>query len=217
LASGLRHVLIEFAYPIRPSRIHRTVPTIARRQATVRVELDIERDGYRLMARRNPVGIRLITRRGNDWTTRFPLVVEAVNHLKVRSCLIDGEVVCCDERGLAAFNLLRRRRNEAQAFLYSFDLLELNGTDMHREPIEVRKATLASILRKARHGIRFNEHLEHDCGLTVFQHACKMGLEGIVSKRKTSPYRSGRSPDWIKSKNPACEAVQRETEEDWGR
>ena len=67
------------------------------------------------MARRDRVGIRLITRRRNDWTTHFPLVVEAVNHLMVRSCLIDGEVVCCDERGFAAFDLLRRRRNEAQA------------------------------------------------------------------------------------------------------
>ena len=79
------------------------------------------------MARRDPVGIRLITRRGNDWSHRYPLVVEAVNHLKVRSCLIDGEVVCCDERGLATFQLLRHRRNEPQAFLYAFDLLELNG------------------------------------------------------------------------------------------
>ena len=60
---------------------------------------EIKHDGYRLMARRDSVGIRLITRKGNDWTTRFPLVVEAVNHLKVRSCLVDGEVVCCDERG----------------------------------------------------------------------------------------------------------------------
>jgi bifunctional non-homologous end joining protein LigD len=102
------------------------------------------------MARRDPVGIRLITRRGNDWTIRFPLVVEAVNHLTVRSCLIDGEVVCCDERGVAAFHVLRRRRNEADAF----DLLELDGTDLRLEPLEVRKATLASILRKARHGVR---------------------------------------------------------------
>ena len=82
----------------------------------------------------------------------------------MRSCLIDGEVVCCDERGLATFQLLRHRRNEPQAFLYAFDLLELNGTDLRREPIEVRKATLASILRKSRPGVRLNEHLEHDCG-----------------------------------------------------
>ena len=65
------------------------------------------------MARRDPVGIRLLTRRGNDWANRYPLIIEAVNHLKVRSCLIDGEVVCCDERGLAIFQMLRHRRNEA--------------------------------------------------------------------------------------------------------
>ena len=155
------------------------------------------------MARRDPVGIRLLTRNGNDWSARFPLVVEAVNHLKVRSCLIDGEVVCCDEQGVTSFQLLRHRRNEPQAFLYAF------GTDLRREPIEVRKATLASILRKGRPGVRLNEHLEHPEGAVVFQHACKMGLEGIVSKRLGSRYRSGRSPDWLKFKNPKAPAVRR--------
>src|SRR6476646_10893433 len=96
------------------------------------------------MARRDSVGIRLITRRGNNWSDRFPLVVEAVNHLKVRSCLIDGEVACCDDKGVASFQLLRHRRNEPWAVLYAFDLLELNGTDLRREPIEVRKATAIS-------------------------------------------------------------------------
>jgi bifunctional non-homologous end joining protein LigD len=119
---------------------------------------EIKHDGYRLMARRDPVGIRLITRGGHDWAARYPLIVETVNQLKVRSCLIDGEVVCCDERGLATFQLLRHRRNEPQAFLYAFDLLELNGADLRREPIEVRKATLASILRKSRAGVRLNEY-----------------------------------------------------------
>src|SRR3954468_24717626 len=176
---------------------------------------EIKHDGYRMMARRDPVGIRLLTRRGNDWANRYPLVVEAVNHLRVRSVLIDGEVVCCDERGLAIFATLRQRRNEASAFLYAFDLLELDGTDMRPEPIEVRKATLASILRKARHGVRLNEHLEHPDGLAVFQHACRMGREGTVSKRLGSRYRSGRSPDWLKFKNPAAPAVIREAEEDW--
>jgi bifunctional non-homologous end joining protein LigD len=178
---------------------------------------EIKHDGYRLMARRDSVGIRLITRRGNDWTQRYPLVVDVVNPLKVRSCLIDGEVVCCDERGLATFQLLRHRRNEPRAFLYAFDLLELDGTDLRREPIEVRKATLASFLRKSRPGVRMNEHMEHPDGLTVFQHACKMGLEGIVSKRLGSRYRSGRSPDWLKFKNPEAPAVKREAEEEWGR
>ena len=75
----------------------------------------------------------------------------------------------------------------------------------------------SSILRKSRPGVRLNEHLEHPEGAVVFQHACKMGLEGIVSKRLGSRYRSGRSPDWLKFKNPEAPAVSREAEEDWGR
>ena len=106
-------------------------------------------------------------------------------------------------------------RND-RAFLYALDLIELNGDDLRRDPLEVRKATLASILAKASPGIRFNEHIEGD-GPTIFAHACKMGLEGIVSKRKDSAYRSGRSPDWLKMKNSAAPAVRREAEEDWGR
>ena len=76
-----------------------------------------------------------------------------------------------------------------------------NGDDLRRDPLEVRKATLASIVIKASSGIRFNEHIEGN-GPTVLAHACKMGLEGIVSKRKDSRYRSGRSPDWLKMKKP---------------
>jgi len=175
---------------------------------------EIKHDGFRLMARRDPVGIRLITRMGNDWTQRYPLVVEAVNHLKVRSCLIDGEVVCCDEQGVTSFQLLRHRRAPGISLR-----LRPAGAERHlrREPIEVRKATLASILRNSRLGMRLNEHLEHPEGAVVFQHACKMGLEGIVSKRLGSRYRAGRSPDWLKFKNPAAPAVRREAEEDWGR
>jgi len=89
-------------------------------------------------------------------------------------------------------------------------------TNFRRDPLEVRKATFASIVAKASPGIRFNEHIEGD-GPTVFAHACKLGLEGIVSKRKDSAYRSGCSPDWLKMKNPACSAVKREAEEDWGK
>jgi bifunctional non-homologous end joining protein LigD len=101
-------------------------------------------------------------------------------------------------------------------FLYAFDLLELNGADLRRDPIEVRKSTLASILRKSRPGVRLNDHLEHPEGDVVFRYACKMGLEGIVSKRLGSRYRSGRSPDWLKFKNPEAPAVRREAEEEWG-
>jgi bifunctional non-homologous end joining protein LigD len=111
---------------------------------------------------------------------------------------------------------IRYRQHDGEVFLYAFDLIELNGDELRRDPLQVRKATLASTLAKARHVIRFNDHIESD-GPTVFGHACKMGLKGIVSKRKDSPYRSGRSPDWLKMKNPACAAVKREAEEDWGK
>jgi bifunctional non-homologous end joining protein LigD len=87
---------------------------------------------------------------------------------------------------------------------------------MQRDPLEVRKVTLRSMLAKAGLGQRFNEHLGGD-GPTVFAHACKMGLEGIVSKRLGSRYRSGRSKGWLKFKNPDAPAVKREGEEDWGR
>src|ERR1700704_717537 len=71
---------------------------------------EIKHDGYRLMARRDPVGIRLLTRNGHDWADRYPLIVDAVNHLKARSCLIDGEAGCCDENGLVVFERMRRKR-----------------------------------------------------------------------------------------------------------
>jgi hypothetical protein len=88
---------------------------------------EIKHDGYRLMARRDPIGIRLPTRNGYDWASRYPLIVEAVDRLKVRSCLIDGEAVACDENGLAVFELLREKPAGRHVSLYAFDLLELNG------------------------------------------------------------------------------------------
>jgi bifunctional non-homologous end joining protein LigD len=170
-----------------------------------------------VIARKYGARVKLYSRPGNDLTDRFSLIVEALAGLRSRSCIIDGEAVACDERGIAAFNRIRYRRNDDCVFLYAFDLIELNGDDLRRDPLVVCKATLSSVLAEAATGVRFNEHLEFDDGEAVFHHACKMGLEGIVSKRKDSPYRSGRSPEWLKMKNPTCEAMRREAEEDWGR
>ena len=89
---------------------------------------------------------------------------------------------------------------------------QLDGDNLRRDPLAVRKVTLASLLSRAAPGLRFNEHLDAADGPLVFAHACKLGLEGIVSKHKQSRYRSGRSPDWIKSKNPNAPAVRREAE-----
>jgi bifunctional non-homologous end joining protein LigD len=105
--------------------------------------------------------------------------------------------VACDNNGLAVFDRIRYRRYDGKVFL-RFDLIELDGDDLRREPLELRKATLASVLAKAASGLRLNEHLEHDDGELVFRHACKLGLEAIVSKRLGSRYCSGRSPDWLK-------------------
>ncbi len=177
---------------------------------------EIKHDGFRITAHKSGDRVRLYSRPGNDLTYRFPLIVESLARLRSRSCIIDGEAVVCDENGVPSFDRIRYRRHDAAVFLYAFDLIEVNGDDLRREQLDTRKATLASVLRRAALGLRFNEHIEAD-GPTVFAHACKMSLEGIVSKRKDSPYRSGRSPDWLKMKNPACEAVRREEEEDWGR
>src|SRR5215831_3864200 len=115
---------------------------------------EIKHDGYRLMVRRDPVGVRLLTRNGHDWSDRYPAIVEAVNRLKARSCLIDGEAVAGDETGLAVFERLRYQRGGRNVFLYAFDLLELDGQDLRRELFETRKATLASLLRGRVPGLR---------------------------------------------------------------
>ena len=176
---------------------------------------EIKHDGFRVIARKDGDHVRLYSRSGKDLTGRFALIVEAIAALRLRTVILDGEAVAVDDDGRASFDRLRHRRHHETVFLYAFDLIERNGDDLRRDPLEVRKATLASLLRGVRAGIRFNEHIDAD-GPTVFAHACKMGLEGIVSKRKASSYRSGRSPDWPKSKNPTCAAVRREAEEDWG-
>jgi ATP-dependent DNA ligase len=178
---------------------------------------EIKHDGFRVIARKIGARVKLYSRPGNDLTDRFPQIVEALARLRSRSCIIDGEAVACDDDGMPSFDRIRYRRHDASVFLYAFDLIELNGDDLRRDPLEVRKATLASVLAKAASGLRLNEHLEHEDGELVFRHACKLGLEGIVSKRKDSPYRSGRSPDWLKIKNPDAPVVKREAEEDWTR
>jgi bifunctional non-homologous end joining protein LigD len=178
---------------------------------------EIKHDGFRVIARKNGERVKLYSRPGNDLTKRFPLIVDAIARLNPRSCTIDGEAVACGADGIACFEMIRRWDTDETVFMWGFDLIELNGEDLRRDPLAVRKATLASLLRRAAPGLRFNEHLDSEDGPLVFAHACKLGLEGIVSKRKDSRYRSGRSPDWIKSKNPNAPAMKREAEEDWGR
>jgi ATP-dependent DNA ligase len=177
---------------------------------------EIKHDGFRILARRDSASVRLITRNGNDFSSRFPFITMAISKLPVRSCLIDGEAIVCDENGLAVFDLIRRDGAGESALLSAFDLLELDGKDLQLNPIETRKALLTKLLKDSDYSLVLNAHYEED-GATVFRAACKLGCEGIVSKRLGSIYRRGRSPLWLKVKNPNAPAVKREAEEDWGR
>jgi bifunctional non-homologous end joining protein LigD len=177
---------------------------------------EIKHDGFRIIARRDGAGVRLITRHGSDFTARFPLAAAAVAALPAHSFLIDGEAIVTNAKGLAVFDLIRHKRHGGDAVLIAFDLIELEGEDLRRSTIEYRKRKLAKLVRGPHPGIVLNEFFEGD-GDILFEHACKLGCEGIVSKRLGSRYRSGRSPHWLKIKNPAAPAVQREAEEDWRR
>jgi bifunctional non-homologous end joining protein LigD len=160
-----------------------------------------------MMALRDGERVRVLSRNGLDWSDRLPSVLAAVTSLKVKSCLIDGEVAVCDERGLAVFKLLRRGgRIKREAMLFAFDLLDLRS-----RPLEERKRALGELLWAAKPSLQLVEHLAID-GPTVYAHACALGAEGIVSKRLGSRYRPGpnKSPDWIKVKNPQSPAVKRE-------
>jgi bifunctional non-homologous end joining protein LigD len=151
---------------------------------------EIKHDGFRIIARKSNGRVRLYSRPGNDLS---PLIVETLARLRSRSCIVDGEAVACDNNGVASFDLVRHHRANDGVFLYVCDLIELNGDDLRRDPLEVRKARLASVLAKAGPGIRFNEHIDGD-GPTVFAHARKMGLE--VSSR------SARIPPTVPAARP---------------
>jgi bifunctional non-homologous end joining protein LigD len=171
-------------------------------------------DGFRLMARREPCRVRLLTRRGYDWTQRFRLIADAVASLRCHSCLIDGEVVACDDQGIPDFKLLIRKRRYGSAQLYAFDLLELDGEDLRTAPIEHRKNALHRLLRNDRAGLLISQPIDVAADV-AFQHICSLGLEGIVSKKVGSKYESGRSSLWLKTINPNAPALQRLEQENW--
>jgi bifunctional non-homologous end joining protein LigD len=170
---------------------------------------EIKHDGYRLMVRSTPAGVRIKSRNGYDWSDRFGWIVEGARKLSATSFVIDGEGVILNPDGNSNFDRLHSRGHDREIQLLGFDLLELDGTDLRRDPLMHRKATLASLLRRSRDGIQYVEHIEAMDGATVFEHACKLGLEGIVSKRRDKPYEHGRSRAWLKIKNPESPAAKR--------
>jgi ATP-dependent DNA ligase len=161
---------------------------------------EVKHDGFRIVARRVAGVVRLYSKQGYDWSSRYPLIVEALSSLRVQSVVLDGEAMCFTRDGMHDFDALWDRTNDNRAKLCAFDLLELNGEDFRAKPLLERKARLAKLLRKDREGIEYVEHLQGD-GARIFAHVCKLGLEGIVSKRIDMRYQPGPSKSWIKVKN----------------
>jgi len=163
---------------------------------------EIKFDGYRIQARLEHGKVKLLTRKGLDWTAKFPTVAEAIAKLPADSALIDGELVSEDAKGISRFSLLQQDlkagRHDRMVF-YVFDLMHLDGADLKPLPLRERKAALAKVLGRRRAAVRLSESLT-ERGPALLKHACKMGLEGIVSKLADAPYRSGRGHDWLKSK-----------------
>ncbi|MGB7832272.1 MAG: ATP-dependent DNA ligase, partial [Xanthobacteraceae bacterium] len=148
---------------------------------------EIKHDGFRFICRREGDRVWVFSRRGNDYTERVPRIVDTFARLPATSVTLDGEGVACDPNGVTNFELLRAalgRSAKREVFLYAFDLLELDGRDMRGEPWSDRRWKLARLLCGAGHGVQLSDHMESTDGNSIFRHACAMGLEGIVAKRR---------------------------------
>jgi len=164
---------------------------------------EIKFDGYRMQARLDHGKVRLLTRKQQDWTHRFKTVAQAVAVLPAETALLDGEVVVEDENGISSFSLLQTDLKEGHDHFvyYVFDILYLDGHDLTGAPLVERKTALAQLLKESSKAgvIRYTDHFEAG-GPLVLKKACDIGLEGLISKRRNAPYRSGRTDNFIKTK-----------------
>jgi len=167
---------------------------------------EIKFDGYRLLARVSKGHARLYTRGGNDWTRKFDAIAQSLARLPVRAAWLDGEVVAPDAEGRHSFQALQRALKEGAGDLvfHAFDLMHLDGWNLSDVPLEKRKKALARILPSNDGPLRFSDHVPGS-GLATFTEACRLRLEGIVSKRRDGAYHQGRGTDWRKSK---CQSRQ---------
>jgi bifunctional non-homologous end joining protein LigD len=165
---------------------------------------EIKFDGYRLIGLIDGGRVRLMTRSGLDWTERFPGIAGALGALRAKSAIVDGEAVVEEENGVSSFSALQDalsdRRPASNAIFFAFDLLFLNGYGLRDSTQDGRKEALSHLLSSTSHpSLRYSEHIIGN-GQGMIDHACRLGLEGVVSKRRNAPYRSGRHGEWVKSK-----------------
>lgn len=167
---------------------------------------EVKWDGYRAALHIEPGHVRILTRGGHDWTSRFPAIAADAPTLCATTAIIDGEAVVLDEKGRSDFGLLQRalgRRpgvhGPGEILLFAFDLLYLDGRDLRRLPYAERRQVLEQLLTDRNGAIRLSEEVDAD-GAEFFRVACDLGLEGIIAKRRDMPYRVGRRPEWLKIK-----------------
>jgi ATP-dependent DNA ligase len=168
---------------------------------------ELKHDGYRLQIHVRDGRVPLYTINGNNWTDRYPRIVEEAVRIN-GSAVLDAEVVCAGKDGVPDFADLHSRIFDHLAVACAFDLLMLNGEDFRRKPFVERKAALAKLLFRSREGIQYVAHAEGH-GDKMFEAVCTLGLEGIVSKKLDAPYRSGPSKTWIQIRNPKSPAATR--------
>jgi bifunctional non-homologous end joining protein LigD len=173
---------------------------------------EVKHDGYRLIVQREGKRVRLFTRNGYDWSDRYPLIVEASLRIRTNSFVLDGEAVLLGVDGISDFDGMHSRQHDDEVQFYAFDLLVSEGDDLRKLPLSLRKSNLARLLACRSDAIHAAPYESGEIGPDLFRHACLMGLEGLVSKRADSRYRGGRSPDWIKVKNPTSPAIHRARE-----
>jgi bifunctional non-homologous end joining protein LigD len=170
---------------------------------------EIEQDGYRLIVQREGKRVRLFTKNGHDWTTRYPRIVEAALKNRSSSFVIDGEAVLLGVDGISDFDGLHSRHHDDEVELYAFDALMADGDDLRKLPLSMRKTNLDRLLAKRPDGIFVAPFEQGEIGPDLFRAACRFGLEGLVSKHRDRGYHAGTSPNWVKVKNPKHPAMTR--------
>jgi bifunctional non-homologous end joining protein LigD len=170
---------------------------------------EIKYDGFRLRVLRDGDRVRLFSRNGEDWTRRYPWIVESALKNRQRQFMIDGEAVILGVDGVSDFDALVSRKHDGEVQLYAFDLLMLGGEDLRKLPLHLRKQNLAQLLARRPEGIFVAPFEQGEIGAELFKAACNMGLEGLVSKHRERAYKAGRCEHWIKVKNPAALASQK--------
>jgi ATP-dependent DNA ligase len=170
---------------------------------------EIKHDGFRMLVRRDGDRVRPITRGGYDWTKRYPWIAEAALKNRHRQFVIDGEAVILGVDGYSDFDALFSGKHNEEVQLCAFDVLAMDGDDLRDLPLSIRKANLQRLLARRPDGIFLTDFEQGEIGPDPFRAACRMGLEGLVSKRRDRPYRGGRSKHWVKIKNRKHPAMSR--------